>query len=140
MPEEYVSSFIRIPAEYREEKRRRQKLSEDQDLFRREEVAQALREARLNQQEQYAQTLRDARLNQYDVQNTNLRAGIAADAAYMQQGYTLERDERQTFDQLKRDAAQQGYTLQRDDQQQRNLLQRDEIQQGYTSDRDRARK
>lgn len=138
MPEEYVSSFIRIPAEYREEKRRRQKLSEDQDLFRREEVA-----ARLNQQEQalreqYAQTLRDARLNQYDVQNTNLRAGIAADAAHMQQGYTLERDERQTFDQLKRDAAQHGYTLQRDDQQQRNLLQRDEIQQGYTSDRDRA--
>lgn len=111
-----LAGFNKIAAQQREDKLLRGKTSEEKERFAREQAAQAKR---------------DERLNLYDVQGTNQRAGIAADAAYNQQGYAMQRDKQQTMDQLKRDAAQQGYTLHRDDRQFGQQMQRDAVQQGY---------
>ena len=87
-------------------------------------------------QQEGGQARRDQRLNLYEQQLTGQRAGISANAAAQEFGYTSQRDKQQTLDQLKRDALQQGYTLQRDRSQQNDLLQRDERQQGYQTQND----
>jgi len=125
---------------------------------RRAEAEAAAREAALEQQKIDAQMQRDKLLQQFEQANTGQRAGIAANQAYQQFGYSSQLDKQQQQGQRQRDELQNrfasaqarqqareqelrdqrqfGFAQQENATQFQNQLFRDDVQQGYSRERD----